>query len=63
MQPSALSTQLSAEQIEERAERAFTAFCDATPRDYLPLHLQLTWPELPDVVKNAWKAVAIVLKS
>jgi len=44
-------------QIEAAAERAYQAFCAAPSRVYLPLQTK-TWSELPNVLKDAWKAAA-----
>ena len=42
--------------LDELAEIAYAAFCDAT-RSYLPPQTPL-WPELPEALKKAWKQVA-----
>jgi len=43
-------------QLEERAARAYQAFCDQA-RGFLPAYLP-DWSMLPETVKSAWKAAA-----
>jgi len=45
-------------ELEDRAERAYNAFCQAADA-YLPLQTPL-WSELPLILKEAWKAAAAV---
>lgn len=48
-------------QLEERAARAYQAFCDAA-RAFLP-NWTPDWSQLPELVKTAWKsAVTAALK-
>jgi hypothetical protein len=47
----------SEEQISAAARRAFEAFCASPAHVYLPPK-KLAWDELPDVLKDAWKAAA-----
>lgn len=44
-------------EIETRASRGYKAFCDSRARNVLPLNPP-GWPELPEIVKDAWRAAA-----
>lgn len=48
------------ERIEAAAERAYQAFCASPSRVYLPLQTK-TWAELPEVLKQAWRAAAAAI--
>jgi hypothetical protein len=44
-------------QIEERASRAYQAFCESSAA-WMPMY-RPDWPLLPDAVKTAWKAAVV----
>jgi hypothetical protein len=49
------------QRMDAAAERAYMAFCTSPASVYLPRHLTLfpaTWAELPEVLKDAWRAAA-----